>query len=275
MQKAAWLTKVIVALVLAVLAAVVVACLSAGTASPPAGRWDRPAGRAARRRAVVLRLRRVRPHRHTRRGGPRPAPHHPTRGADRLGCTLVVYVAVAISVLLVLGPQRLASAVDPLAEAVRAAGVARTGPRSSAWGAAIAALGSLLALLLGVSRTTFAMARDRHLPRVLAVVHPRTGVPHRAELAVGAVAALLAATVDLRAAIGFSSFGVLAYYAIANASALNLTPREVWLSRCVPVFGILGCVLLAGALPIGSVLAGSAILGLGAVVYRLTASRVT
>ena len=41
-------------------------------------------------------------------------------------------------------------------------------------------------------------------------------MPHRAELAVGAVVAVLAATVDMRGAIGFSSFGVLAYYAIAN-----------------------------------------------------------
>ena len=31
-------------------------------------------------------------------------------------------------------------------------------------GAAVAALGSMLALMLGVSRTTLAMARDRHLP---------------------------------------------------------------------------------------------------------------
>ncbi|MFQ6269641.1 APC family permease [Kutzneria viridogrisea] len=273
-QKAAWLTKVIVALVLAVLAAVVVACLSAGTASPLLGGGTDPLGvlRAAGLLffafAGYARIATLGEEvRDPRRTIPRAVP-------IALGCTLVVYVAVAISVLLVLGPQRLASAVDPLAEAVRAAGVPALAPVVRV-GAAIAALGSLLALLLGVSRTTFAMARDRHLPRVLAVVHPRTGVPHRAELAVGAVAALLAATVDLRAAIGFSSFGVLAYYAIANASALNLTPREVWLSRCVPVFGILGCVLLAGALPIGSVLAGSAILGLGAVVYRLTASRVT
>ena len=50
-------------------------------------------------------------------------------------------------------------------------------------------------------------------------MHPASGVPHRAELAVGAVVAVLRATVDLRGAIGFSSFGVLAYYAIANAAA--------------------------------------------------------
>jgi APA family basic amino acid/polyamine antiporter len=38
-------------------------------------------------------------------------------------------------------------------------------------------------------------------------------VPHRAELVVGLVVAVLAATVDVRGAIGFSSFEVLVYYA--------------------------------------------------------------
>ena len=83
-----------------------------------------------------------------------------------------------------------------------------------------------MSLILGISRTTLAMARDGRLPRALAAVHPRFDVPHRAEVAVGAVVAVLAATLDLRGAIGFSSFGVLLYYAIANASARRLGAGE-------------------------------------------------
>jgi APA family basic amino acid/polyamine antiporter len=134
-------------------------------------------------------------------------------------------------------------------------------------GAAVAALGSLLALILGVSRTTLAMARDRHLPRALAAVHPRFAVPHRAELAVGAVVAVLAATADVRGAIGFSSFGVLAYYAVANASAWTLTPEEGRPARIVPVLGTAGCLVLAFALPLGSVLMGAAVIATGAAAY--------
>lgn len=88
----------------------------------------------------------------------------------------------------------------------------------------VTALGSLLALVVGVSRTTLAMARERHLPHGLAAVHPEFKVPHRTELPVGAVVAVVAATADVRGAIGFSSFGVLTYYAIANTSAWTLTP---------------------------------------------------
>jgi APA family basic amino acid/polyamine antiporter len=125
----------------------------------------------------------------------------------------------------------------------------------------------LLALILGVSRTTLAMARDRHLPHALAAIHPRFEVPHRAELAVGAAVTVLAATADLRGAIGFSSFGVLAYYAIANASALTLGRDEGRPPRVVPVVGLLGCALLAFALPVGSVTSGAAVLAAGGVVY--------
>ncbi|MEV6979763.1 amino acid permease [Sphaerisporangium sp. NPDC051017] len=136
-------------------------------------------------------------------------------------------------------------------------------------GAAVAALGSLLALLLGVSRTVLAMARDGHLPRVLDAVHPRTGVPHHAETAVGAVVAVVAAVADVRGAIGFSSFGVLVYYAIANASALTLPAAEGRPPRVVPVAGLAGCLLLAFSLPLTSTLAGGAVLAVGLVVWAV------
>ncbi|MFD0068928.1 amino acid permease, partial [Streptomyces sp. NPDC127574] len=93
-----------------------------------------------------------------------------------------------------------------------------------------------------------------------------------AELAVGVVVAVLTATVDVRGAIGFSSFGVLAYYAVANASAWTLSSDPV--SRVVPVLGLLGCLTLAFALPVASVVAGAGVLAVGAVVYgvRLSAA---
>nr|WP_308190182.1 amino acid permease [Amycolatopsis sp. GM8] len=179
-----------------------------------------------------------------------------------LGLTLVVYVAVAFALLYKLGAAGLASFVDPLAQAVPSglAPVVRAG-------AAIAALGSLLALVLGVSRTTFAMARDGHLPRALATVHPRFGVPHRAELAVGVVVAILVLFTDLRGAIGFSSFAVLTYYAIANASAWTLR-RGV-----VPALGLVGCVVLAFSLPLWSVVIGAAVLAVGALAYLVFSRR--
>ncbi|MEU5170675.1 APC family permease [Streptomyces mutomycini] len=270
-QKSALLTRAIVAVVLAVLAAVAVAALSSGDADAArldAGSDATPGGVLQAAGLLFFAF----------AGYARIATlgeevRDPARTIPRaiplaLGITLVVYAVVAVAVLSVLGPQQLAEATAPLSDAVRAAGVDWMTPAVRV-GAAVAALGSLLALVLGVSRTTLAMARDRHLPHALAAVHPRFKVPHRAELAVGAVVAVAVTTADVRGAIGFSSFGVLAYYAIANASAWTLTPEEGRPPRFVPVLGLAGCLVLAFALPVSSVISGSAVLAVGAVAYGI------
>jgi len=183
-----------------------------------------------------------------------------------LGITLVVYTTMAVTLLAILGPDQLASAAAPLAEAVRAAGADGFEPVVQA-GAVVAALGSLLSLILGVSRTTLAMARDRHLPGPLASIHPRFGVPHRAEIAVGAVVAAVAAVADVRGAIGLSSLAVLVYYGVANAAAWTLG------RRMIPMMGLAGCLLLALFLPLSSILTGAAGLALGAGIYAARQSR--
>lgn len=270
-QKSAWLTRGIVAVVLAVLAAVVTACALGGTAR--AARLDvgtdatfggvlQAAGLLFFAFAGYARIATLGEEvRDPKRTIPRAIP-------TALGITLVVYAAVAVAVLAVLGPDRLADSAAPLAEAVRVAGVPGLAPVVRV-GAVVAALGSLLALILGVSRTTLAMARDRHLPHVLATVHSRFKVPHHAELAVGAMVAVLAATTDVRGAIGFSSFGVLAYYTIANASAWTLTRTEGRPARIVPVVGAAGCLALAFALPLASTLWGATVIGAGTAAYGL------
>jgi basic amino acid/polyamine antiporter, APA family len=183
-----------------------------------------------------------------------------------LGIALVVYAVVAVALLAVLGAARLAQSTAPIADAVRAAGVAGCEPAVRAV-AVLAALGSLLSLILGVSRTTFAMARDRYLPQQLSAVHTRFKTPYRAEIVVGLVVAVLAGATDVRSAIGFSSFAVLVYYAIANASAWTLG------GRTVPTLGFIGCLVIALSLPLNSVIVGAAVLVAGAVVYALRHGR--
>jgi APA family basic amino acid/polyamine antiporter len=82
------------------------------------------------------------------------------------------------------------------------------------------------------------------------------------------VVAVLVAFTDLRGAIGFSSFAVLAYYTIANASAWTLRSRRV-----VPAVGLAGCVVLAFSLPLSSVIAGCVVLALGAAAWGIRVAR--
>jgi APA family basic amino acid/polyamine antiporter len=270
-HKSVLATRVIVAVVLAVLGAVVVAGITAAPGSvahalptgefPPLG-VVRAAGLLFFAFAGYARVATLGEEvRDPGRTIPRAIPL-------ALAGTLAVYLAVAVAVVGVLGPRRLAASAAPLAQAVTVAGDGRLAPVVRA-GAATAALGSLLALILGVSRTGFAMARDRHLPAVLDAVHPRYAVPHRAELAVGLVVAVLAGTVDVRGAIGFSSFGVLLYYAIANAAALTLTRAERRPARPIPILGLAGCAALACALPAASIVSGAAVIALGALIFAV------
>jgi len=130
-------------------------------------------------------------------------------------------------------------------------------------GAALASLGALLALLAGVSRTSLAMARGGDLPRWLGAVHPRYRVPHHAELALAAVVGVLVLTTDLRGVLGFSSFGVLVYYAIANASAFTQPPDQRQWPRALNVLGLVGCLVLAVTLPPASIAAAAGVLAVG------------
>ncbi|MCF6386317.1 APC family permease [Mycobacterium sp. MBM] len=264
-QKSALLTRIIVAIVLGVLGVVVVALAGAGEAARLSIAGDADGWGVLQAAGLLF---------FAFAGYARIATlgeevRDPARTLVRaiplaLGITLVVYTVVAVAVLSVLGSTGLAGASAPLADAVSAAGHPGLAPVVRV-GASVAALGSLLALILGVSRTTLAMARDRHLPTALAAVHPRFESPHRAEVAVGVIVAVLAAFVDIRGAIGFSSFAVLVYYAIANASAATLRPRR----RIIPVLGLAGCLVLAFTLPAVSVLAGLAVIAVGTVGYLI------
>jgi APA family basic amino acid/polyamine antiporter len=190
-----------------------------------------------------------------------------------LGITVAVYAAVGIALLSSLGAEATAGSTAPLADAVDAAGwdwavgVVRLG-------AAFAALGALLALIAGVGRTTLAMARERDLPTWLAAVHPRFHVPHHAEVALAVVVGTAVLLVDLRGAIGFSSFGVLLYYFVANLAALTQEPAHRRFPRWLQVLGAVGCAGLVATLPVTSVVAGVGVYAVG-IGYRVIRLRLT
>ena len=66
--------------------------------------------------------------------------------------------------------------------------------------------------------------------------------------------------------VGFSSFGVLVYYAVANASAYTLTPdeRPRYSPRWLNIAGVAGCLVLAFTLPWQSAAVMAAVLAAGA-----------
>lgn len=178
-----------------------------------------------------------------------------------LGIVLALYVLISLALTQTLGAGWVAAREAPLAEAAEISAWPWLGPALRVL-AVVAAGGALLALTLGVSRTVLAMARDRHLPPSLARLDGPHHLPRRAECVVAGFIVVLVVLVDLRGVIGFSSFCVLVYYAIANASALTLPGSPVL--RAVSALGLLGCLAVAVLLPWPSVLTGVVVLAIGA-----------
>lgn len=186
-----------------------------------------------------------------------------------LGIVVAVYAVVLSATLLAVGPTTLAASAAPLAAAIEAGEWSAAAPVVRV-GAAVAAAGVLLSLLAGVSRTALSMARRRELPGFLAAVHTRYGTPARAEVAAGLIVCAVVAVADLRDAIGFSSFAVLAYYALANASAWTLSAAERRWPRWLAGFGVGSCVLLAVTLPLVAAVGGAVLLVTGSLVWLAT-----
>ncbi len=79
---------------------------------------------------------------------------------------------------------------------------------------------------------------------------------------------MVAAFAPFCVAIAVSSFGTLLHYRVANISALRLPKEKRMFPRVLAVAGLVGCVLLAFALPLQDVVIGLAILATG-VIFRI------
>lgn len=272
--RTAKLTRIIVTIVLLSLAVVVAASLFGGSSSAPST-WDWwPAGSYGVLQSAGLLFFAFAGYARIATMGEEV--RDPQRTIPRailiaLFLTMAIYAVVAISALLAIGPDGLASTSAPLALAVTQSGW-EWAALPVRIGAAAASLGALLALVAGIGRTSLAMARHDDLPRWLAAVHPRYHVPHHAEVALAIVVSGLILVADLRTAIGFSSFGVLLYYLIANASAITQDPAHRRYPKWLQVVGVVGCAVLVVTLPWQAVVGGVAVFAVG-IVYRLARLR--
>lgn len=179
--------------------------------------------------------------------------------------TLGLYIIVGVTLLLRIGPAELAKSSAPLALLVGDLTVAKV---VLIVGATAASAGALLGLLSGIGRTWLAMARTGDLPGFFNHTSARFKTPHRIEITLGIVLTIVVLVADLRGAIGFSSFGVLLYYFIANVAAYTQDDDRRRYHKAWQILGAALCLLLVVTLPILSLVGGLIVLGLG-IVWRL------
>lgn len=127
-------------------------------------------------------------------------------------------------------------------------------------GAALAMIGVIVNLVLGLSRVWLAMGRRGDMPGGLSRLSSSDS-PNRAVILTGITVAGVALVGDLRLTWEFSAFAVLLYYAITNLAALRLPERRF--PVVIPLLGLSSCIFLSFWVTPGIWMTGVGILILG------------
>ncbi|MET9325723.1 amino acid permease [Tsukamurella sp. NPDC003166] len=182
---------------------------------------------------------------------------NPTRDLPRaiitsLGIITVLYCLVALAAIGAMPWQEFGGSEASLAKIL-------TGVTGQTWpsvilsiGAVIAIASVVLAVMYGQTRILYTMGSDGLVPKVFAKVHPRTFVPVRNILIVGALVAALAGFVPLGELANATSIGSLFAFALVNVGVIVLRRTRPDLPRAfrtplfpvIPVLGISFCVYL-------------------------------
>ena len=195
-----------------------------------------------------------------------------------LAVSTVLYVAVAIAAVSVLGPHSLAHSSTPLADVMRTA----IGPASAdvmAVAAMIATVNTTLLVITAASRLTWSMASTGSLPEQLRVLN-RHRVPGRALAVSVAIAAACALSGGIAVVASVTDFAVFFVFVAVNVGVIVLRFRQPHHRRPfrvpvnvrrVPLPAVAGLVTVLAVMPSLDPAAlgfGALMLGAGALVYR-------
>ena len=212
----------------------------------------------------------------------------PTRTVPRalllaLGVSTILYIAVAIAAVSVLGAAALAASPRPLADVMAHV----LGDRGATVVAAIAVLtttNTTLLALTAASRMLYGMARAGAMPRVLATVHPRRGTPIAALVTGVVVAAGFAVLGDFTLIAAVTDFAVYVVFLAVNASVILLRRTRPDLARpfavpgaiagvpVIPVVGLASVALMMTQLAPSAIALGTAMCATGVIAAGLARS---
>ncbi len=168
--------------------------------------------------------------------------------------TFVLYMAIAVLEIGILNWQDLGTSASPLEDLAQAISVNPLFTSFIAFAALIATASVVLSSIMGGTRASFAMGRDRLLPQQFDRISSRFCTPYLSVLFGGILVAILAGlffnSIDLIASI--VNFGSLFTYLFVHASLIKLRrdvpemhrPFKVPLYPLTPILGIISCILL-------------------------------
>jgi len=188
-----------------------------------------------------------------------------------LALSTVLYALVGFVAVGLVGSNSLSQSASPLASAIS---VTRnlTALFVVSLGAIIATASVLLTTILGVSRMTFAMARNGQLPTLLSQTHPRFQTPHYSILITGLLSSILVFGGFSRI-VAVSTFSLLFHHALVNLSATRLKAENRRYPVFISVLGFILCLALLAFLSRDALVIGIAGLAVGSLYYALVNKR--
>jgi APA family basic amino acid/polyamine antiporter len=192
-----------------------------------------------------------------------------------LATSVILYIATGFVTTGLLNYKTLAGSGSPLADAARVTGNL-TLVDTIALGAIVATVSVLLTNLIGLSRVSFAMARNGQLPKSLSTVHSRLGTPYVSILITGALMAVLVSVSNLRETAAITSFSLLLTHIILHVSAIRLRRkmpnRETFRAPfypLIPSLGVISCIILMFSLPAEAWVVCAIVVGIVSIYYLL------
>ncbi|WP_299399120.1 APC family permease [uncultured Gelidibacter sp.] len=176
--------------------------------------------------------------------------------------SIVLYAAVSIVAIGVIGAENMADSKSPLQMVAKSL----TTPAINTVitiGASTAMLGVLLSQILGISRMMLAMGRRHDLPPIFQTIHYRYRVPHLGIVVTGLIILLLTIFGTFEFVVRAATFTILLYYSITNIAALKQPRKEQIYGRIIPICGLIGCLTMSVSLPFNVIISGIGLLIIG------------
>jgi APA family basic amino acid/polyamine antiporter len=163
-----------------------------------------------------------------------------------LGISSVFYLLVSFTAVGIVGSDALSSSGSPLAVAIGATGN-ELAVLVVSIGGILATASVLLTTVLGVSRVSFSMARNKQIPEFINAIHPKFMTPYVSILLAGFLMAALAFFGDLKQVVSLASFAVISTHVLVNYAALRIKKKgsfRIPLSPLPQLLGMVSCAAL-------------------------------
>jgi basic amino acid/polyamine antiporter, APA family len=170
------------------------------------------------------------------------------------GISFVLYILIAILEIGLLDWKTLGTSASPIADLATAITANRMFLDLVSFSAMVATGSVLLSSIIGGTRASFAMGRDRLIPGQFDYISKRFGTPYVSVLAGGIVIVILAGlffnNIDMIASI--VNFGTLFTYLFVHLSVIKLRKKEKGTKRLfkvplfpmLPAIGAVSCLLI-------------------------------